>query len=142
MNKPAQYATLIVIVHLLVTFAHGLAHRQLQIGLPPAGSVFVGLVIVAAPLIGAALAWSPRMRFGLVLLTFSMLGSLLFGVYHHFMAEGPDHVHSQAAGCWGTTFIVTAYGLMATEAFGTWVGVHFLRTENRNQAIGNASPRV
>jgi hypothetical protein len=129
MNKPAQYATLIVIVHLLVTLAHGLAHRKLQIGLPPAGNVFVGLVIVVAPLIAAGLTWSRGQRFGLGLLTLSMFGSLLFGLYHHFMVEGPDHVHSQPAGSWGTTFVFTAYGLMVTETIGTLVGIHFLRTK-------------
>jgi hypothetical protein len=141
-NRPAQYATLIVVIHLLVTLAHGLAHRELQIGLPPAGSVFVGLVIVIAPLVAAMLTWSRRQRFGLVLLSLSMFGSLLFGFYHHFVAEGADHVHSQPAGSWGTAFVFTAYGLMVTEAIGTWVGIHFLRAENRNKAIGSASPRV
>jgi hypothetical protein len=141
-NRPAQYVTLIVAIHLLITMAHGIAHRELQIGLPPAGNVFVGLVIVIAPLIAARLAWSRRQPLGLGLLTLSMLASLLFGLYHHFVAEGTDHVHSQPAGSWGTTFIFTAYGLMVTEAIGTWVGLHFLRTENHNNTTGSASPRV
>jgi len=139
-NRPPQYATVIVIIHLLVTLAHGLAHNELQVGLPPTGNVFVGLVIVVAPLLAAGLVWSRKQRFGLGLLTFSMLASLLFGLYHHFLAEGPDHVHSQPAGSWGTTFILTAYGLMITEAIGTWVGIHFLRAANK--AVANASPRV
>lgn len=71
-----------------------------------------------------------------------MLASLLFGLYCHFIAEGPDHVHSQPAGLWGTTFVFTAYGLMITEAIGTWVGIHFLRTGNENKAVANAGPRV
>jgi hypothetical protein len=141
-SRPAQYATLIVAIHLLVTLVHGLAHRELQIGLPPAGNVFVGLVIVVAPLVAAGLVWSRGQRFGLALLTLSMFGSLLFGFYHHFVAEGADHVHSQPAGSWGTTFVFTAYGLMITEAIGTWVGIHFLWPANRNKAIGSASPRV
>ena len=139
-SRPAQYATVIVTIHLLVTLAHGLAHRELLIGLPPAGNVFVGLVIVVAPLVAAGLAWSRRQRSGLRLLTFSMLASLLFGLYHHFLAEGPDHVHAQPVGSWGTTFILTAYGLMITEAIGTWVGVHFLRTANK--AVANTSSRI
>ena len=141
-NRSAQYATLLVTIHLLVTLAHGLAHRELQVGLPQAGNVFVGLVVVVAPIVAAGLAWSRRQRSGLGLLTFSMLASLLFGLYCHFIAEGPDHVHSQPAGLWGTTFVFTAYGLMFTEAIGTWVGIHFLRTENENKAVANASPRV
>jgi hypothetical protein len=141
-NRPAQYATLIVVIHLLVTLAHGLAHRDLQIGLPPAGSVFVGLVIVIAPPVAAMLTYSRRQHFGLVLLSLSMFGSLLFGFYHHFVAEGADHVHSQPAGLWGSTFVFTAYGLMITEAIGTWVSIHFLRTGNHNKAVRNASPRA
>jgi len=130
MNRPAQYATFIVVIHLLVTLAHGMAHQQLQIGLPPAGNAFVGLVIVVAPLVAGGLTWSRRQRFGLGLLAFSMLASLLFGLYHHFVAEGADHVHSQPAGSWGSTFILTAYGLTITEAIGTWVGIHFLWARN------------
>ena len=122
--------------------AHGLAHRELRIGLPPAGNAFVGLVIVVAPLVAAGLAWSRRQHLALGLLTLSMLASLLFGLYHHFVAEGTDHVHSQPAGSWGTAFILTAYLLMITEAIGTWVGIHFLRAANHNELSGHENPRT
>jgi hypothetical protein len=55
-----------------------------------------------------------------------MFGSLLFGFYHHFLVASPDHIHSQPSGGWGTTFVLTAYLLLITEAIGTYVGVHFL----------------
>jgi hypothetical protein len=56
-----------------------------------------------------------------------MFGSLLFGLYHHFLTVSPDHVHLQPHSPWGITFVLTAYLLVITEAVGTYVGVHFLR---------------
>lgn len=130
-NRPALYVTLLVLLHLLIALMHGAAHRKLAIGLPPSGNVFVGLVVVIAPLFAMWLVWGPRPRFGHGLLAASMFASLLFGLYHHFLIEGADHVHSQPSGTWGCTFVITAYGLLITEALGTWMGMHFLRSENR-----------
>jgi hypothetical protein len=55
-----------------------------------------------------------------------MAGSLLFGLYHHFVARGPDHVGYQMAGSWATTFAFTAYGLLLTEALGVYTGLRGL----------------
>ena len=55
-----------------------------------------------------------------------MLASLLFGLYHHLLVISPDHMHSQPASFWGIAFITTAYGLLITEAIGTYVGIRFL----------------
>jgi len=73
-----------------------------------------------------ALVWATKKRIGLILLSLSMFGSLLFGFYHHFLVASPDHIHSQPSSGWGTTFVLTAYLLLITEAIGTYVGVHFL----------------
>ena len=78
------------------------------------------------PLIATGLLWTAKKRRGLILLSLSMFGSLLFGLYHHFLAGSPDHVHSQPSGGWGTTFVLTAHLLLITEAIGTYVGIHFL----------------
>ena len=131
MNRPARYVTFFVLVHLLITVAHGASHRALQVGLTQSGTAFVGLVIVIAPLLAMWLVWGTRRRFGFGLLAASMFASLLFGLYHHFLIEGADHVHSQPPGLWGATFVITAYGLLVAEALGTWLGMHFLRSENR-----------
>jgi len=128
MNRPARYVTLLVLVHLLITLAHGAAHRELQIGLSSSGNIFVGLVIVVAPLLAMWLVWTTRRRFGLALLAGSMFASLLFGLNHHFLVECADHVHSQPPGTWGKAFVVTAYGLLITEGFGTWMSMRFLRS--------------
>jgi hypothetical protein len=137
MNCPARYVTFFVLVHLLVTVTHGAAHRELQVRLTPSGSAFVGLVIVIAPLLAMWLAWGPRRRLGFGLLAVSMFASLLFGLYHHFLAEGVDHVHSQPPGAWGQIFVITAYGLLITEALGTWMGMHSLRSDTRGQEISS-----
>ena len=84
------------------------------------------LVILAGPLLAMALLWTQWQRLGLGLLALTMAGSLVFGLYHHFVAMGPDHVGAQVAGLWGTTFVVTACLLFLAEALGTYLGVRFL----------------
>jgi hypothetical protein len=110
----------------VVNIVHGLAHRELHVSLAPLDSIFVAVVVLVFPLIAAGLLWTTKTRLGLILLAFSMFASLLFGLYHHFLAVSPDHIHSQPSGGWGTTFVLTAYLLLITEAIGTYVGVHFL----------------
>jgi hypothetical protein len=39
-NRSAKYATAIVVAHLLVNIVHGLAHRELRVGLAPLASIF------------------------------------------------------------------------------------------------------
>ena len=97
MNRSAKYATAIVVAHLLVNLMHGLAHRELRVGLAPPASIFVIVVVLISPLIALALLWTAEKRLGLILLSLSMFGSLLFGLYHHFLAVSPDHVRSQPA---------------------------------------------
>jgi hypothetical protein len=136
-NRSANYITTIIVVHLLVNLVHGLAHRELRVGLAPRASIFVIVVVLIFPLIATGLLWTAKKRLGLILLSLSMFGSLLFGLYHHFLAVSPDHVHSQPASAWGTTFVVTAYLLLITETIGTYVGVHFLwiAKESSNKAV-------
>lgn len=109
MNRSAKYVTAIVVAHLLVNIAHGLAHRELRVGFDPPASIFVTVVVLVSPLIALALVWTTKKRIGLILLSLSMFGSLLFGFYHHFLVASPDHIHSQPSGGWGTTFVLTAY---------------------------------
>ena len=132
MNRSAKYATAIVVAHLLVNIVHGLAHRELRVGLAPLASIFVIVAIKGKISTTTVLVWTAAKRLGLVLLSLSMFGSLLFGVYHHFLAVSPDHVHSQPLDAWGTTFVLTAYLLFITEAIGTYVGVHFLWIAKRS----------
>jgi len=125
-SRSAKYATAIVVAHLLVNTTHGLAHRELHVGLAPLDSIFVVVVVLILPLLAMGLLWTAAKRLGLLLLCLSMLGSLLFGLYYHFLMISPDHVHSQPSSPWGLAFVLTAYGLLITEAIGTYVGIHFL----------------
>ena len=131
MRRPATYGTAIILAHLLINIAHGLAHGELGIGLTPLGSAFVIVVIMVLPLIAMALLWTVRKRLGLILLTLSMFGALLFGLYHHFAIAGPDHVHAQPSGGWGSMFVLTSYLLLISEALGTYVGFFFLKRGER-----------
>ena len=126
MNRSSTYEAAIVVAHLLVNIAHGLAHQELRVGLAPPDSIFVIMVVLISPLLAMGLLWTAAKRLGLMLLSLSMFGSFLFGLHHHFLAMSSDHVRSQAPSSWGTTFVLTAYGLLITEAIGTCVGVSFL----------------
>ena len=130
MKRSAVYGTAIVLAHLVVNIAHGSAHRELGVGLSPLGSIFVIVVVLVLPLVAMVMLWTMRKRLGLILLAFSMGGAFLFGLYHHFLIAGPDHIHAQPSGGWGSTFVLTSYLLLITEALGTYVGIYFLRSMN------------
>ncbi|HZQ69088.1 MAG TPA: hypothetical protein VFA68_11270 [Terriglobales bacterium] len=127
MKGAPEYASAIVAAHLLINIAHGLAHRELKISLTPPEIVFVIIVILLLPLLAMGIAWTARKQLGFLLLGISMLGSLLFGLYHHFLVSSTDHVSIQPATWWGTVFVFTAYGLLVTEAIGTLAGLYFFR---------------
>lgn len=126
MRRAAGYGTSLVLLHLLVNVVHGAANLKLHIELGAVGMLFVMAVIIVCPLLATVLLWTSRQRFGLILLALSMVSSLVFGLYNHFVAMGPDHVGQQASGPWGVTFALTACLLSLTEAAGTYIGVHFL----------------
>jgi hypothetical protein len=124
--KSARHGTAIVLVNLLINIVHGAAHLELHIDLSAPEKLFVAAVIVAGPLLAMALLWTRQQRLGFGLLALTMAGSLAFGLYHHFVAMGPDHVGAQVAGFWGTAFVITACLLFLAEAIGTYVGMRYL----------------
>ena len=127
MNRANKYVTVLVATHLLINIVHGAAHRQLHVNLPPAGMLFVIIVILLCPLLALALLWSSQKRSGLLLLTVSMAASSIFGIYNHFLVRGSDHVSAQPSSPAGTVFVVTAYLLFLIEALGVSFGLYFLR---------------
>lgn len=123
MSRPAVRAALAAILaHTVVSAVHGEAHRHLGVGLSVWQARYVGLVIVAAPLVAGVLLLLKRRREGGALLGVSMAGSLLFGVYFHFIFSSPDHVSHQSAAGWGLVFMATSVLLAATEIWGCWAG--------------------
>lgn len=123
------YALAIIITHLGLTIAHGLAHSHLTIDLIVWQKMFVALVIVAAPLLAGYFIWRYRLRLGGTLLTISMAGALIFGIYYHFVAAGPDNVdydHAGAPAKWGNLFEDTAIDITLIEGLGLFAGVALL----------------
>jgi uncharacterized membrane protein len=124
MNRFAATATLLVIVHHLIAIVHGAAHEQLGVGLDPWQQVFVWFAITILPVVALVLYWTRFRETAALILFVSMLASLVFGVYFHFIFSSPDHVSHLPAGEGRGRFIATAVLLVPIEAlaagFGLW----------------------
>jgi len=128
MSRPTAYVNWIVLTHLAINIAHGFTHGELQVGLSQFQTIFVFVVILLIPVIAMAFVWTRWKRAGFVLLSLSMGGSLVFGLYYHFLMMSADNVSAQPASGIGLLFRLTSYGLLMTEAIGTYAGIHFLGT--------------
>jgi hypothetical protein len=125
--RNAQYSlerlgVILVALHFIVSVVHGAAHLDLHIDLTPWQTGYVLVVITALPLVSGFLLWR-RARRGFLLLLLSMLGSLIFGGYYHFIAIGADNVCALGLHAWSASFQVTAVLLAFTEAAGALIGV-------------------
>src|SRR3954466_3468064 len=85
-------AVIAVLAHFIVTVLHGRAHTELAVALNGWQQVYAIAVILVAPLIAAGLLLTRYARLGMWLLVIAMAGSLIFGVYFHYVAISPDHV--------------------------------------------------
>ena len=90
--------TLLAAAHLEVARRHGLAHAALGVALNGFQRGFVDVVIVAAPLVGAAGIWTRHCRAFLWLLAGSMCASAVFGIFYHYLLISPDNVTCLPAG--------------------------------------------
>jgi hypothetical protein len=119
-------ATVVVLVHAVPLALHAAAHRELGILFPPPKNLLILLLFVLGPFVSLGLLWTTAKRLGAWLLLGSMLGSLAFGVYHHFVLHNPDYVAQVAAHGWGTVFRVTAVLLALVEMAGCYVPARWL----------------
>jgi hypothetical protein len=131
-QAPQGYAMAIILTHLALSIAHAVAHSHLAIALTIAQTIFVGVVIVLAPLVAAYFIRKRNLRLGGALLAISMAAALAFGIYYHFLVPGPDNV-SQADSTkpanWRNLFEDTAMDLALIEGLGTVAGaVLFFRS--------------
>ena len=115
------WLTALVVAHLIISVVHGTAHARADVPLSRAGTLFVFIVIVGAPLAGLALMWAVE-RAGALLIAIAMAGSLVFGVLNHFVFASPDHV-THVAGQWRALFATTAVLLTLTEALSVGIGL-------------------
>ncbi|NNL68226.1 MAG: hypothetical protein HKP30_18400 [Myxococcales bacterium] len=118
-----------VAVHAAVLLGHGAAHSDLGVVLALWQQVYAYTLIVAGPLVAAALLGAGRLRPGFTLLAVCMLASLLFGVYHHYVAVSPDHVAHLPPGEAQPLFRATAAGMGVVEAAGVVIGWLGLRQQ-------------
>lgn len=123
----------IIVLHAIVTAAHGAAHRSLSILMNGWQNAYILIVIVLLPLVAGYLIWK-RARKGYLILFLSMLGALVFGGYYHFVLAGADNVSTvghHAMTSWAQVFQVSAVLLALVEFAGVVAGVAGLRTVNR-----------
>ena len=134
-------ALALIAIHFAVVVMHSAAHQILRVKATPAQLAFIVPVIIVAPVV-AGFILSKFNKAGTVLLTLSMFGSLVFGVYYHFIADTIDHVahvaHLEPA-FWSQMFRLTSYLLAITELVGSALGVMLLL--GRRQSVKNYAPQ-
>ena len=122
-NTPVKLLGLgLVVAHLGISTIHGLAHQGAMVGLTTFGSVYVLVVITLAPLVAGALLFTRWARIGALLLALSMLGSIVFGGWYHFLSATNDNV-VEVHGPWRSIFLWTAIALAVIEFLGMITGV-------------------
>ncbi len=114
----------LVIAHLIATLWHGDAHSTLGIDLSATKTLYVLVVILAAPIISAILIWTRFTVFGVGLFAVSMAGALVFGVYHHYVLVSPDNIAHLPAGLAEahSQFIESAAVIAMLELFSAFLG--------------------
>ena len=127
-------ALALIAIHFAIVVMHSAAHQILPVKATPAQLAFIIPVIIVAPVV-AGFMLSKFAKAGTVLFTLSMFGSLVFGVYYHFIADTIDHVahvaHLEPA-FWSQMFRLTSYLLAITELFGSALGVMLLLAQRQS----------
>lgn len=123
----------VVVFHFVIVVLHSIAHEKLSVKASPAQLAFIVPVIIVAPVVAGLLLLKFNTA-GLVLLTVSMIGSFVFGVYYHFVADTIDHVAHVAflqPVFWSQMFQGTAFLLALSELFGAGIGAISLSRTGR-----------
>lgn len=129
-------AAMLICLHGLVVVVHAISHAGINVWADLFSSIFIGVVIVIAPLVALYLLYTRWLRWGALLLVLAMLGSLLFGVWEHFVLPGADNIASTQPGVWQLPFRLTAVLLALIEFAGTFAGVWLFAVARRVQAAG------
>ena len=128
MSTLKKIALAVVAIHFVVVVLHSIAHQSLSVNASLAQLAFIVPVIIVAPVIAGVML--PKFeRLGTVLLTASMIGSFIFGIYYHFVAATIDHVAHVAQlepHFWSQMFLATSYLLAISELLGAVVGLLLL----------------
>ena len=139
MRRLKRIALAIVAIHFVVVVLHSIAHQILSVNASPAQLAFIFPVIIVAPVVAGFML--PKFeKFGTVLLTVSMIGSFVFGVYYHLIADTIDHVDHVAQlepHRWSQMFVATSYLLAMSELLGVVVGLMLLLRTSTTAKRGN-----
>lgn len=117
-----QWLVWVVVVHFFVASWHGLAHQHVPVALSTLQTLFVAMVVMIGPLLGAALSFTRFRARAAAIVCLAMAASGVFGLSHHFLLPSPDHIAWVPPGPWTAQFIHSAFGVLITEALGTGVG--------------------
>lgn len=120
-TRALKLAALVLVgFHFLAVVLHAVAHEVLPVNATTAQLAFIIPVIIFAPVVAGFML--PKFeRAGAALLLASMLGSFVFGLYYHFVADTIDHIAHVARlepAFWSTMFRVTAQLLAVSEIIG------------------------
>ncbi|WP_435159576.1 hypothetical protein [Haladaptatus sp. DFWS20] len=107
MARKLTVAGVVLGAYLLVNLAHGVPHAIIPVPLTSFQSAFVVFVVTLGPIIGFDLLRRGAERTGSAIFVGSMVASLGFGIYFHFLVPNPDNVHA-VHGPWRLPFFVTA----------------------------------
>jgi len=121
-------ALAVVAFHFVIVVLHSIAHQILPVQATPAQLAFIVPVIIVAPIVAAFMLLKFETA-GMLLLAASMLGSFVFGLYYHFIADTIDHVAHVAQMqpvLWSQMFQATSYLLAISEALGAAIGLVWL----------------
>ena len=128
----------LVIVHLAASLWHANAHTHLGIEPSTEQTLFIYSVIITAPIVAAVLVWTRYVSMGLWLFFLSMLGSFLFGAYHHYVLVSPDNISHLPPGTPEShSHFITSAGLiglveLASSLFGAFcLGLYHARAQTR-----------
>src|SRR5579859_3438633 len=92
-HKARFFVSMFICLHAIVAVLHGMTHAGTNIWLTSIFSnAFVVVVIYIAPLVALSLLYTRWYQWGIWLLFLSMVGSLLFGLWYHFLLPGADNV--------------------------------------------------
>lgn len=135
LRKLSSTAAATVLLHTLIVLVHGAAHTRLKVGLSAGANLYVLCVVGIGPIAGLLLLRSSRQRSGATVLFATMVGALVFGVWKHFIAHGPDHVMHLQPGAWRLPFQMTAGLLTMSELAGAIVAFMLLYVLSRQAKL-------
>lgn len=120
-----RIALALIVLHFAIVVLHSIAHELLPVKASPAQLAFIVPVIILAPVLAGFMLWRFS-KAATILLGASMLGSFVFGLYYHFIADTIDHVGHVAQmqpALWSQMFQGTAYLLAISEIFSAALAV-------------------